>query len=734
MTRMSFSFLTFVSAMILSTQSFAERFSTYEQVKHDTEQKVRTTVDSLLLKHCGEACQLISVGVTLQEAVPETFDLGFEGIGEAIEGPMFSVANLSVEIQIDKNISRENRERLQKIVSFHLKATGPSEIVFYDIETPQIGKYSSEANLVKRDVEQQLETAVESTIREYCPDACILSYVLVKGRAVAPDEASVYPPLEIVRSKTGLTYFHVDEAEVSLSIDEGINELAREQILDVLKAHLDFVRPVTFKVDVRRFPETFARKKEREHAESDDPFGLEKLRRMLIMFKELAGTKEIISTSEAREALKEEKERTEGEGTRWILYILVVIIVTGLLAFIILKYASANRDAHYLMHTLGAGKKEDEGVKKELGVKDKTDIDVTLRMRVEDLKDHLIQIFLNSPKVSRETFGRLLHEDGVEETAKFLHILGKLMVYELVDDPTLQRNLFELVEFYNKSEFSFSLKEQEELLLKLKTKVLANEIRVLTQKTIEQFEFLGKLDPGQVYALIRDENPRVQSIVLTQLPPLQRRAVFNTFQGAGRTKLLSELSRADAIPKEFLANVAQALNKKVVSKPEFDTQHIRASDVLLDLMERSELDEQRVLMRRLEETNPDTARTIKLRMVTIEMLPYLKAGHLLELVMGFEREDLLIFLAGTREHIRELLLAHAPAELAESWLEDLETVVAVDEKRYLIVESMVLNKIRNMASDGIINLLDINEVMFAPEQTETSEEENFEMDRQNVVA
>ena len=309
-----------------------------------------------------------------------------------------------------------------------------------------------------------------------------------------------------------------------------------------------------------------------------------------------------------------------------------------------------------------------------------------------------------------------------------------MTIYELVDDPTMQRSLFELSEYYHKTEFQFNDAEQEQLLTRLKTKVTASEIRVLTQKTMDHFDFLVKMDSAQVFALVQDESPRVQSIVLTQLNPIQRRGVFRAFDGESRTRLLGELCRADAVPKEYLSNVAQALHKKASSKPEFDTQNVRASDVLLDFLERSSLPEQQGLMTHMRESNPDTARTIKMRLVTIEILPYLKTGHLLELVLGLEREDLVTFLAGTREHIRELLLSHAPPELAESWMEDLENITGIDEKRYQGVEHMILNRVRNMASEGIISLLDINQMIFSEEGAAHREVRRFAVEAKNVLA
>ena len=116
--------------------------------------------------------------------------------------------------------------------------------------------------------------------------------------------------------------------------------------------------------------------------------------------------------------------------------------------------------------------------------------------------------------MAKETFSKLLLEDGVEEAAKYVHIFGKMIIFELLTDHNLHRSLHELSEFYHKSDFKFTFKDEETLLITLKKKVLANEIKVLTGHTNNQFDFLGRLDPVQTYSLVKDETPQVQQSLL----------------------------------------------------------------------------------------------------------------------------------------------------------------------------------------------------------------------------
>jgi flagellar motor switch protein FliG len=254
--------------------------------------------------------------------------------------------------------------------------------------------------------------------------------------------------------------------------------------------------------------------------------------------------------------------------------------------------------------------------------------------------------------------------------------------------------------------------ELVELLEKLRTKVTANEIKLMARQINDQFEFLARLDAGQVFALIRDEMPRIQSIVLTQLDGKRRQLVFDQFEGDAKLGLMKELCQGEAIPRDFLANVARAMQKKIRAKPEFDTENVRSNDILLDLLERSDFAAQVRLIADLQENNPDASRSIKKRLVTVHILKFLKEGQLLEIILGMDRNDLLIFLAGAEEDISRLLLSKAPDELAESWREDLASMSGIDGGKYRVVEMQILGRLRNMAGNGMFNLLEINELIY----------------------
>ena len=686
---------------------------------------------------------IIDIAPIIDENLGESEDLGFEGVVGEDQGELLTVSKVNIQIQVDDRVTAINRERMSSILKNNLQSSSyVAEVVWMPVSLPQIGQTMAKEEQLKQMVQQRISQAIEKVIEAYCPESCVLSQTTVSGKLVTPDESVDIAPEELARDISGNGILKIDGIEVEVTIDDAVPTATRNKIVNVMKVKTRFHAPVKLDVLVTSFPESFATKKEKEELTSADPYGLGRLRETLKIFRELAGTKEIItnnSTSD-RTAIsnnsREESNTSERdqfnsgsasktEPWEWTLYIAGILLLLGLIAVMIIRFAGASRDAKLMMEAAYAPREQQPRANGASSVNDRVvpeshRQDMSMRMRIEDLKNELISIFIDQPKVAKETFSRLLQEEGIEETAKYVHIFGHMVVFELLSDPNLQRDLYELSEYYHKSEFVFSQEDEYKLINSLKTRVTANEIRVLTRKQMDQFDFLSKLDSNQIYSLISEEKPAVQSIVLTQLDHKRRRAVFEMYQGESKVVLMKELCRADAIPKDYLANVAMVLHKKITTRPEFDTENIRSSDILFDLLEKANLNEQKALMSNLNATNQDAARAIKLKLVTIEIIPYLKDGHMVEIMLGLEREDVKMFLAGTREHIRNLILSKAPDELAESWVEDLENMAGFDEQGFRLAEMKILSRIRSLVNNGVINLLDLNEMIFVDETTSES--------------
>ena len=134
---------------------------------------------------------------------------------------------------------------------------------------------------------------------------------------------------------------------------------------------------------------------------------------------------------------------------------------------------------------------------------------------------------------------------------------------------------------------------------------------------------------------------------------------------------------------------------------------------MVSLLERTGTELQRNVVKSLETSNPDSARTIKSKLVSIDTLRFLRDGQLLEVILSLRHDELLQFLKGASDSIRSAIFAKSPKELITELEEELTSVSVLSREAYQAVERKVLNRMKLMANEGLINLIETNERMFA---------------------
>src|SRR5205807_1611291 len=158
------------------------------------------------------------------------------------------------------------------------------------------------------------------------------------------------------------------------------------------------------------------------------------------------------------------------------------------------------------------------------------------------------------------------------------------------------------------------------------------------------FEFLAEMDGLQILEMIRNESLTIKAMVLTQCDPQKRATIYSHLDEDVRMKLLTELSRIDYLPRDFIFNAAQALKRKRKEDPRLNTEALPGSEVLITLLERTGPQMQQTVIKSLEASNPDSARTIKAKLVSVDTLRFLRDAQLLEVVLSLKHDELLQFL------------------------------------------------------------------------------------------
>lgn len=337
---------------------------------------------------------------------------------------------------------------------------------------------------------------------------------------------------------------------------------------------------------------------------------------------------------------------------------------------------------------------------------------VAVRYEIERLIEELSKVFAESPRVAKVVFSRILTEEGVETTAAYMQIFGESIVVDMLRDPSLQSDLNELTEYYAKNPLEISDEDKLDLLRRLHNRAVAGKLVVMGNRSSNLFDFLVEMDGLQIFELLKNESMTVKAIVSTQCDPQKRNLIFQCLDEAARLQLMAELSRIDYLPRDYVYNVAQALKRKRRDNPKLNTEALPGSEVLVGLLEKTGEETQRSVMKSLETSHPDSARMIRNKLVSVDTLRYLRDGQLLEVVLSLKHDELLQFLKGAAAEVKQHIFSKAPKDLVAELDDELEAIPPVSREMYQAVERKVLNRMKVMANEGLINLAETNERMF----------------------
>jgi len=718
--------------------------------------QVRNLVEPVLQKYCRDECKLLNVDVTVDTVTPEEISPGFDEIESRMPQPAASSA--TVKVLINEKVGQVSTAKLMDLLQQYLDTLDfPVKVDLQRVHFPEPIEAASRVAELRERVAKQFKTTLEDLFNRSCPVQCLLADFELQTETVNPEEAQYGSPGEFAND--GGVALRIKNIAATLLVDETLNPQERQSILEMARLKTNFFKNVALTEKVLKFPRpsggydfaagqvdpvtgrvanrTLASEKSTSESQSNSTQIMNKTaEERSASNSTTANTVNSNSNSNDTSTKHERLERIEriervenGDAVQAELQkfkVFGLIFACSILSLLIFLAAGSFRGAskmspvpaiQRIIQSVAADPVSTEAPSTtkpfDVASKDDRGATVAMRIEVENITKELMTIFVQQPKVAKQVFTRILTEEGVEITAQYLSIFGESIVIDMMRDASLQSDLSELMEYYAKTPVEIADDEKLELLRSLQHRTVAGKLMVLGNRSSNLFDFLAEMDSRQIDELIRTESLTVKAIILTQCDPQKRASIYAHIDEDVRMKLLGELSRIDHLPRDYIFNVSNALKRKRIENPRLNTGALPRSEVLVSLLERTGTDMQQIVVKNLEVSNPESARLIKSKLVSVDTLRYLRDNQLLEVILSLRHDELLQFLKGAQDTIRHTIFTKSPKELIAELEEELGSVGTISREVYAAVERKLLNRMKLMANEGLINLVETNERMFS---------------------
>lgn len=696
-----------------------------ETIQRENETKIRHLLEPLLDKYCREQCKFMSVHVNLDIAKSDSISPGFDEPG-AIKMDDLEPTSAQVKVLIDDKVGPISRRKLQDLMQEYLDTLDypvkiETQITHFPLPQGSEGKIAE----MKERISKKFLQVMDDILKQYCPQHCQLADFDFQTDVVNAEESQYGSPGEFIQD--GETALKIKNISATLLMDESLSSMEQASILQLAKLKTNSFKNVNLTGKSIRFPKpVYISPRRSLAAESSEETN--------------KNSKETNSSTESnvRQEKVEKVERIErvengdavqAELQKFKLFGLIFAFsILAMLIFIVMNVMrpSQSKDQstiHRVFQTLtndSSGGHPLRSSDSSSGGRSDTQQSLIKRYEIERLLEELVSIFAEQPRVAKQVFTRVLTEEGIEVAAQYIHIFGESIVIEMLRDPSLQSDMSELMEYYSKTPIDLNDDLKLELLKRLHNRSIAGKLAVMGSRSSQLFDFLTEMDGLQILELIRTESLTVKSIVLTQCDLQKRAIIYSQLESDTRMALLTELSRVDYLPRDYIFNVASALKRKRLENPKLNTEALPGSEVLVSLLERTGHDLQKTVVKNLELSSPDSARVVKSKLVSIETLKYLRDGQLLEVVLNLKHEELIQFLKGASADVKSTIFSKAPKELVLELEDELDQASAISRETYLNIERKLLNRMKIMANEGHINLIETNERMFSNNQADAT--------------
>lgn len=296
------------------TENFDADLRKYNSgVKQDLQRRL----ESDLRLYCLDYCSLLSFSVNSNEVFDAaTPDLGFENSTRST-GRSFLPDRVTADVLVDVRYGEKNTERLKKLMQNITQTYAyPIEIIYTKIELPESDSSAKSSAEVRAQFVKRISQELEHVVRDFCPDECRVSDVQVQVEQASIDEIKDGSLNRYIFARGSRGAVYVKGVNAVLTVNSEMAAARRKRVENLFREVLQPMGEVNLSIRTLSFPVSASELEKEKEQQRKDPYGLDKLREMLKIFKEFAGTKEIVRESSAERSSQTESSRSAVQTSR----------------------------------------------------------------------------------------------------------------------------------------------------------------------------------------------------------------------------------------------------------------------------------------------------------------------------------------------------------------------------------------------------------------------------------
>ena len=325
-----------------------------------------------------------------------------------------------------------------------------------------------------------------------------------------------------------------------------------------------------------------------------------------------------------------------------------------------------------------------------------------VRNSIGEVRREIASIGLASPESSKTEMESLLAQGRVDVVAPVYKVLGEDVFESLFGDMSLGQKS-EIGEYLAEREISDTQLEAQAK--EFYSRLVRGASESASSNRSQAFKFLDKLHLSQVLFLIKGEKPRIQALIISQLPAKTASGVLQSLEAGQRSEIIHELAQFETFPVETFKDVASLLAKKARKLPSVENVHTDGIGILMGLLDSMNTAEEGRVLSDLAVKDPELHQKLRSQYFTFSDMAKAPQKIMGEAMLDIDKGTIAAALDGANDNIVRRVLGSMPKRLADSVKEEMNLLKGkIDDEQVQSGRKVMVGRMRELVREGKIEI------------------------------
>ncbi len=217
-------------------------------------------------------------------------------------------------------------------------------------------------------------------------------------------------------------------------------------------------------------------------------------------------------------------------------------------------------------------------------------------------------------------------------------------------------------------------------------------------------EKLRDVDPKILADFTKGEHPQTIALILVHLRPEHAAQMLEHFAPPLQCEITKRMALLKSVPHEFIEEIANTLEKEIISSATSDTE-MGGARIIGEILNRMNRVSENAIMAAMEESDPELAVQIRNFMFNFDDILKLDDKSIQELLREVSSEDMIRALKLVDESMREKIYRNMSKRAAEMMREELEMMPPIRLSEVEASQRKIVEITKRLEAEGRIVIL-----------------------------